>query len=76
MPLVKCPDCGNQISSTAEKCIHCGRDIKRNFKGCYGCFIYFIIGIILFLFFQDAMCALEKWCPSYLCVITSLLGIR
>lgn len=25
MPLVVCPDCGNEISDAAPLCIHCGR---------------------------------------------------
>lgn len=27
MALIKCPDCGNSVSDTAEQCIHCGCDL-------------------------------------------------
>jgi hypothetical protein len=30
MPLVKCPDCGNQISDSAPSCIHCGRPMRES----------------------------------------------
>lgn len=29
MALIKCPDCGNNISSNATVCIHCGRPMKN-----------------------------------------------
>lgn len=28
MALIRCPECGNEISDKAEKCIHCGCPIK------------------------------------------------
>lgn len=30
MALVKCPECGKEISNTAKKCIHCGYRLMRN----------------------------------------------
>ena len=27
--LIKCPDCGKEISDQAQSCIHCGRPIKQ-----------------------------------------------
>ena len=30
MALIKCPECGNEISDTAEQCIHCGYRIKKD----------------------------------------------
>lgn len=30
MALIKCPECGNEISDTAEQCIHCGYKIKKD----------------------------------------------
>lgn len=27
--LIKCPDCGKEISDQAHNCIHCGRPIKQ-----------------------------------------------
>lgn len=29
MALIKCPECGNSISTDAETCIHCGYGIKK-----------------------------------------------
>lgn len=29
MALIKCPECGKEISDKAEKCIHCGCPIKK-----------------------------------------------
>ncbi|MDO4961227.1 MAG: zinc ribbon domain-containing protein [Eubacteriales bacterium] len=29
MALIKCPNCGEEVSEKAEKCIHCGADILR-----------------------------------------------
>ena len=29
MSLIKCPNCGEEISDTAEKCIHCGIQLKQ-----------------------------------------------
>lgn len=31
--MIKCQDCGNEISEKAKMCPHCGRPIKQN-KGC------------------------------------------
>jgi transcription initiation factor TFIIIB Brf1 subunit/transcription initiation factor TFIIB len=28
MPLISCPDCGNNVSDQAQVCRHCGRPIK------------------------------------------------
>lgn len=34
MAMIKCPECGQEISDKAKKCIHCGADIKLlNNKG-------------------------------------------
>lgn len=32
MALIKCPECGKEISDKAEKCIHCGCPIMTNFE--------------------------------------------
>ena len=30
MALIKCPECGNDISDTCDFCIHCGFKLKKN----------------------------------------------
>lgn len=30
MPLIKCPDCGREISDKAKSCIHCGCPIEKS----------------------------------------------
>lgn len=39
MAMIKCPECGQEISDKAKKCIHCGRVIKEktNTKICSEC---------------------------------------
>lgn len=32
MALIKCPECENEVSDKAEKCIHCGYPIKNELK--------------------------------------------
>ena len=34
MAMIKCPDCGKQISDKAEKCIYCGNVLKKPTKMC------------------------------------------
>ena len=29
MALIKCPECGNEISDTCDSCIHCGYKFKK-----------------------------------------------
>lgn len=43
MALKKCPECGNDVSTKAEKCPHCGAKVKKNI-GCLG-----VIGILILL---------------------------
>ena len=30
MAIIKCPECGKEISDTVDTCIHCGYKIKNN----------------------------------------------
>ena len=30
MALINCPECGNEVSDTAKKCIHCGYQLKQS----------------------------------------------
>lgn len=43
MALINCPDCGKEVSSKSEHCIHCGRKFTK--KKSSGCFKYVLIGI-------------------------------
>lgn len=29
MALIKCPECGKEVSDTCDKCIHCGYQLKK-----------------------------------------------
>ena len=29
MALIKCPECGKDISNRTEKCVHCGYPVKQ-----------------------------------------------
>lgn len=33
MALIRCPECNNEISDSAKKCVHCGYKLKNNNKG-------------------------------------------
>lgn len=37
MALIKCPECGREISDKAEKCIYCGRSLREENKHCPEC---------------------------------------
>jgi len=65
MSLIKCPECGKQISDQAESCPSCGLPMftqtvsttedsiwTRN-RGCGDIFIFFIILFTLILIFAD-----------------------
>jgi uncharacterized membrane protein YiaA len=51
MALIKCPDCGKEMSDTAQKCINCGRTLKN--QSTIGVFIISLLvpflGIIIYL---------------------------
>jgi hypothetical protein len=39
MALIKCPECATEVSSTAHKCMRCGRVINRPRRGVVGTLI-------------------------------------
>jgi hypothetical protein len=43
MALIKCKECGNEVSSKAEKCPHCGVTVKEKTSGCAWLFLILII---------------------------------
>lgn len=40
MPLEKCPDCGNSVSTKAKACPKCGRSINKD---------NFLVGVVFYL---------------------------
>ncbi len=73
MTLVKCKDCGAQVSDSATKCPQCGQDLRQGGAGCgfffFACFLTAVAGIRVtnyggsFLWFVPAvgMFALAIW---------------
>lgn len=49
MSLIKCPDCGQQVSSEAKSCPKCGRAIKKE-QSATGILAAIIIGLIAAFF--------------------------
>lgn len=47
MAIIKCSECGKEISDKAKKCIHCGYKIKRNNKNNKAIKIVIILVILL-----------------------------
>ena len=37
MSVIKCPECGQEVSTKADVCPHCGVAIKGNLKRCPKC---------------------------------------
>lgn len=46
MALVKCKECGNQISTDADKCPHCGK--KREKMGCFTTLVMIFVAVMVF----------------------------
>lgn len=40
MALIKCPECGKEISNQSDKCIHCGYPLKKVVSNQYNVAIY------------------------------------
>lgn len=55
MAMMTCPECGKEISDTAESCPNCGYRIKKKKKN--GCLIVLIVIIVVFLLFVFAIWA-------------------
>lgn len=51
MALKKCSECGNDVSTKAEKCPHCGASQKSAQYGCGTLIIVVIVGFILYSVF-------------------------
>jgi hypothetical protein len=49
MAMIKCKECGNQVSNKADKCPHCGFEKKKSSSG-KGCLQIIIFCLIVFMF--------------------------
>jgi hypothetical protein len=49
MALIKCPDCGQEVSDSAEKCLNCGK--PKPGEGCGYKIFMGIVGVALCLYF-------------------------
>ena len=59
MALVKCKECGKEISTKADKCPHCGAPIKKSANiGCLGSAIAIIL--ILMIIVQVSECSEKR----------------
>jgi hypothetical protein len=57
MALVKCKECGKEVSKSAKKCPHCGYKLKMSFLAKFGLFIF---GFVIFGAFVSGL----KWNPE------------
>lgn len=47
MALIKCKECGNQISSDATACPNCGKPVKKTSAAASGCLVVIIVIVVL-----------------------------
>lgn len=47
MALIKCKECGTEVSDKADKCPNCGAPIKKGIDCLPGCLIIFIVLIVI-----------------------------
>lgn len=57
MTLIKCKECGDEVSSTSKKCVHCGAKLKDNTKNIIT--IIAIVGVCGFIIFTIYMVATD-----------------
>lgn len=50
MALIKCKECGREVSNKAEKCPNCGVKIKSGGCGCLSFVLVGILSVIIFVF--------------------------
>lgn len=74
MPLIKCKDCGHDISTEAPACPHCGRLTSKSIRGrssvegkynSSGCLVI-VIGVVMGFYFQS-------WFPFIASVFISFI---
>jgi len=49
MALIKCKECGKEVSKKAESCPHCGAPVKKQ-PTQYGCGTLIVLGVVVFIF--------------------------
>ncbi|MGZ6362403.1 MAG: zinc ribbon domain-containing protein [Ktedonobacterales bacterium] len=47
MALIKCPECGEQVSTSAAACPHCGKQIAKKPKSAVASLFQLVLGILL-----------------------------
>jgi zinc-ribbon domain len=47
MALIKCKECGNQISSDASACPNCGKPVKKTSPAASGCLVVIIVIVVI-----------------------------
>ncbi|EFY06681.1 zinc ribbon domain-containing protein [Succinatimonas hippei] len=58
MALIKCPECGKEVSSTSFVCPNCGKELrkpKRSFIGKIFLWIFFLFNIFMILWLVGGM---------------------
>lgn len=56
MALIKCPDCGKEISDKAKKCPNCAYSLEKNKKGiiiAFSIIMLLVIGLIIFYIYNQ-----------------------
>lgn len=51
MALRACKECGQEVSTKAERCPHCGASIRKQVSGCAGCLVVLVLGAIFLVVF-------------------------
>jgi len=63
MALVKCRECGNEVSTTAAACPNCGAAVKKKAGGCAGTALAVLVGVIV-LVAVSRSCSSEPGPPT------------
>ena len=56
--LIKCPECGSDISDSAMKCPHCGKQLKKPKRGFFGkifLWLFYLFNILMLLWVITGM---------------------
>ena len=65
MALLKCKECGKEVSSKADKCPHCGAARANEPNGCaMGCLVVIIIAAVVYFFNSSNSSEPQKATPD------------